>query len=222
MSFPTQLVPYMYQPMERAAAKASGQKQYFTGRPCKYGHIANRCTSSGSCVICANISEKKSRNKALINDPNLYKKRYAINPERAKKAALKYRLENPEKAKATYRIAKLKRRAKATAAERERQIAKIGATPKWLSKEQKKQIANIYEMARKTSFLAGFKCHVDHIVPIKGKLVCGLHVPWNLRVVSQSYNSKKFNKLDDGILFTPSSINSVLIHSSALPWNWRK
>ena len=222
MTSPKQLLQFAYQPKERAAAKAVGLTQYFTNRPCKNGHIDFRSTSSGACISCSKIIQKRHRDNLFKENPNFYKENYAKNPEMHKKRSAKYRMANPEKVKELNKRSKQNKREKYSALERERQASKIGATPKWLTSDHKIQIEKIYLMAKKTSNMAGFLCHVDHIVPLKGKDVCGLHVPWNLRVVSQSYNSKKSNKLDEGIFFNSAPNFGVLIHSSALPWNWRK
>jgi hypothetical protein len=222
MVSPKQLQPWSYKPQERATAKAEGKTTYFTGRPCKNGHLTFRQTASGSCVDCAKVFLKKSRTKRSLNNPNWHKEYYAKNPELHKQKTAKYRLEHPEKVRETQLLSMRKRKPQKTAAERARQANKLKATPLWLTKNDYKEMEAVYISAKKTSTFAGFDCHVDHIVPLKGKDVCGLHVPWNLRVVSRSYNIKKFNHLDNGILFAPSQKGGVLVHESALPWNWRK
>lgn len=69
------------------------------------------------------------------------------------------------------------------------------ATPMWLSKEQHEAMAAIYAEAAMLAAQTGVPHHVDHIVPLKGRKVCGLHVPWNLRAIPASENQSKSNKL---------------------------
>ena len=71
------------------------------------------------------------------------------------------------------------------------------ATPKWLTKQQRDQIKHIYLQARVMTKLTGTKYVVDHIVPLRGKNVCGLHVPWNLEVMTHEANCKKSNAVPD-------------------------
>lgn len=69
-----------------------------------------------------------------------------------------------------------------------RKKAKINATPSWLTPQNEEEIIDIYRSCPK-----GY--HVDHIVPLQGKTVCGLHVPWNLQHLTAEENLKKGNKL---------------------------
>ena len=71
------------------------------------------------------------------------------------------------------------------------------ATPDWLTKDHKKAIAHFYTQAVDCSIVTGEPYHVDHIMPIKGKNVCGLHVPWNLQVLPADLNLSKKNKEPD-------------------------
>lgn len=68
------------------------------------------------------------------------------------------------------------------------------ALPKWLSEDFEFFISEIYILARKRSEITGIKWEVDHIIPIAGKTVCGLHVPWNLQVIPWKINRSKSNK----------------------------
>lgn len=79
------------------------------------------------------------------------------------------------------------------------------ATPKWLTKEQKKKIVDTYEDMRRYRDTTGEEYHVDHIIPIRGKNVCGLHVPWNLRVIKASDNISKSNEITESI-YTESDV----------------
>lgn len=77
-----------------------------------------------------------------------------------------------------------------------RYFRKNRASPPWLSQEQKADISSIYTLAKKFEFVFGLKYHVDHIIPIKGEFVCGLHVPWNLQILEEKLNIKKSNKME--------------------------
>lgn len=77
------------------------------------------------------------------------------------------------------------------------------ATPKWLTDEQKEQISAIYRECAIITAETGIPHEVDHIVPVKGKTVRGLHVPWNLRIITAKENLKKRNKLILELLNNP-------------------
>ena len=69
------------------------------------------------------------------------------------------------------------------------------ATPPWLTEAHKFAIQKIYELRDLLFKETGIEHHVDHIVPLKGKNVCGLHVPWNLQVIPATENLQKGNAL---------------------------
>jgi 5-methylcytosine-specific restriction endonuclease McrA len=76
-----------------------------------------------------------------------------------------------------------------------RHAAKMNRTPPWLTAHHFNQMKEKYDMARQLTAETGRPHEVDHIVPLQGETVSGLHVPWNLRVVERTENRSKFNHL---------------------------
>ena len=76
-----------------------------------------------------------------------------------------------------------------------RRSSEKAASPQWLSNEDKKQMNLVYLKRDFINELTGVKHEVDHIYPIQGKDSCGLHVPWNLRIMTSTENRRKKNSL---------------------------
>ncbi len=186
-------------PKTRAEAKAAGAKYYFTGEPCKHGHIAPRKTK-GSCVECLKVEwakgnetradyfreynkseagQKAKREYYEKNRAAVIEKAANRSPEERRAARNRHKERNPDLYK---ELVSLRRR-------RFRQ-----ATPKWLTPEDKLEIRLKYRLAIEMTRRTGVRYAVDHIVPLLGDTVSGLHVPWNLEVITQEENLKKSNK----------------------------
>jgi len=79
---------------------------------------------------------------------------------------------------------------------RARQAAQLQRTPRWVGPEELWLIKEAYSVALQRSQITGFKWHVDHIVPLQGKLVSGLHTPNNIQVIPATLNCSKNNKFE--------------------------
>ena len=79
-----------------------------------------------------------------------------------------------------------------------RRAAERQATPAWLTEDHLTMMQITYQMAELMSERMGEKYHVDHIHPLNGENVCGLHVPWNLQVITARDNISKSNKMTVG------------------------
>lgn len=77
-----------------------------------------------------------------------------------------------------------------------RRAQKLEATPLWVDEEHKKRLRSIYKTCRNVSERSGKQHHVDHIIPLKGENICGLHVWWNLRIIPAQENLSKGNRLE--------------------------
>ena len=74
-----------------------------------------------------------------------------------------------------------------------RHCSKMKRTPAWLTEKDTTHITCLYSLAAMRNKYSGEKWHVDHVIPLQGKNVSGLHVPLNLRVVPAAYNQRKYN-----------------------------
>lgn len=80
-----------------------------------------------------------------------------------------------------------------------RRASKKNATPSWLTKQDKEDMTDLYTICQMFKLYTGQEYHVDHIVPLVNKNVCGLHIPCNLRIVTAFENLSKNNKFDEAI-----------------------
>ena len=215
-----QLKPWAYKPQERAAAKASGEAMYFTGRPCKNGHVVLRFTSNGSCHECSLDYQKNSRLNNLAARKEKEKTSYANNRQKMVDIAKVYRANNPEKVAETNKKWRLANKHIKAYNQQLRNANNKKATPSWLSKNDLALMLDFYKVAKEQQDLFDIPIAVDHIVPLKGKMVCGLHTPWNLCLRTQSDNSKKSNKILDDVYWPKQT--GILVCQSALPWNLKK
>lgn len=161
--------------------------------------MAERQTSTKTCLGCKRDYEKKwsAANKEYIASKSaLYRERHAekvkavrlmrydLDPARYVARARRWEKNNPEQHRAIRNAIAARYRA-----------AKRNASLPWLSEEQKQQILAFYDEAVECARRTGIKHDVDHIVPLRGKTVSGLHVPWNLRVIPARENQSKGNRL---------------------------
>jgi len=189
-------------PKTRADAKAAGAKYYFTGEPCKHGHIAPRKTK-GACVECLKVEWQEAADKRAeyfrqYNKAEEVKERKHAWYQENREQVIQSAATRPAAQLREYRNAwKENNKVQVRADTKARRRKHRDATPKWLSRAQKSAIRQMYQIAITMTQTTGEQYVVDHIVPLRGESVCGLHVPWNLRVITQDENLKKSNKLVD-------------------------
>lgn len=197
----------------RQEAFSAGLTTYFTGKPCKHGHIVDRQVSNATCMTCAADRAKRkspatktkdSARKRAWNEANrpaqLEKKRryYQENMDRMKAINAAYRAERKAEQAARRRAHYEANKDRYVAQVRARQLTLKRAMPSWANEEA---IARIYAEAALLKKATGVNYHVDHFYPIAGKTVCGLHVENNLRIITAAENMKKKNKVPEACEF---------------------
>jgi 5-methylcytosine-specific restriction endonuclease McrA len=189
-------------PTTREEAKKTGSKYYFTGQPCKHGHIAPRKTK-GACIECLKVEWAKGNETRAEYFKQYNKSEAGIAAKQRyykqnKDAVIARAQARSASEKQAYRnVWKENNQDQVLADNKVRRKKHRQATPPWITRKQKTEMRALYQAAIHLSKTTGERYVVDHIIPLRSDVVCGLHVPWNLRVITQDENLKKSNKLVD-------------------------
>jgi len=114
--------------------------------------------------------------------------------EYAKKADANKYLKNKEAISKRNKLWKVSNPGLLQSIDAKRRASRMQRTPKWLSDEDVLRIKCRYSVAAMLNKYGVQRWHVDHIIPLQGKTVSGLHVPTNLKVVTEAENLSKGNK----------------------------
>jgi hypothetical protein len=153
-------------------------------RPGGRREICKECISDRTREYRAKNREKVAESK---------KKWVERNPEQAREISRRHRRKNGGSAAVRERSPETYARMEAKWAKR--RADRVLATPSWFDAEK---VRYVYLQAGRMR-RAGHDVHVDHIYPLRGELVCGLHVHNNLRIIPATENIAKGTKLLDGV-----------------------
>ena len=181
---------------ERENARIRGDIFYDTGRPCKKGHVSSRRVSDASCCRCREVDKARLESRAVqrrgaanrraaekLNDPVGYAERSARD-KRTERARYPERVRERERLYG--RLKRQRHPERKNAETRARQAAKLQRTPAWADLTA---IRAFYEACPD-----GYE--VDHVHPLCGKLVSGLHVLANLQYLSKEANRLKGSRFE--------------------------
>lgn len=187
--------------VSKLEAKALGLKQYFTGIPCRKGHTSERYTNGGGCIACVmspeNMEASRKRLKERYANPELRAKhlqdiklRSLAPKEKERRTAYnkEYSQRDGVKEKQTNYLRQWceDNPSKMNEYNFKRELQKSLATPLWADVSA---IVEFYK-ARPPGY------HVDHIIPLQGKLVSGLNVLNNLQYLTPTENCSKGNRFN--------------------------
>ena len=158
-----------------------------------------KCSSCGVKKPLSDFNKHKNRkdghqtackpcNKSYVS-AHYYKNQSKIAEQNKQKYPEK-RTQHLKRGKEYYNANKAQAFAKAA----KRRATKLQRTPKWVKSNFLNDIKLMYKRAQLIKNFTGELWHVDHIVPLQGELVSGLHVPWNLQLLPAKENLSKANK----------------------------
>lgn len=154
---------------------------------------SNKNGLRSQCKTCCTQNHKRWREQNREYDKQWRKE----NRQATREASKRWYKNNIELARERDKYRKQSNPEKYNAYNAKRRAAKLQRTPRWLTKDQLDEIETFYTAALAFRIYTGLTYHVDHIVPLQGKNVSGLHVPWNLRVIPETDNLKKSNLFED-------------------------
>lgn len=117
-------VPYTGKIVTRKAAKAAGAKRYFTGKPCKRGHISEYYTSIAQCVACSRAQTYEWAEQNPDRWDESRKQWRADNPEKINQQVRAWREAHPDQRRATLKLWREKNRKKHSEQRKARRLAK--------------------------------------------------------------------------------------------------
>lgn len=120
------------------------------------------------------------------------RKRYQVKREEILERHKEYMAARPD----YYKQFRIRYPEKVNGKENKRKAAKLRRTPCWLTADDFWMIEQAYEICALRTKMTGIEWHVDHIIPLQGKNVSGLHTPYNLQVIPASWNTAKGNKFE--------------------------
>jgi hypothetical protein len=244
----------------RMVAREAGLQVFNEGVPCKQGHTSGRYTANNNCIDChlAYLDRKKDvckengriyreQNKDrlaakqrayyrdnkdacqayqrayYIENHDYVLKRQRVYGENNKDRIKEYVNSNPEMRRAMYA---------------RKRVSRASRRVDWgdeHAKETRETELRMYEMAVMLEEATGIEYNVDHMIPLKGHLVCGLHVASNLQVIPESLNREKCNKFvlteehewvlalsDRSLMKEPSWYKDAEKYYRELGWSFRR
>lgn len=165
--------------------------RFFTGLQCSNGHVAERITKSYRCVECKREWESRRRITHAEQDKAIRAREVRKNAESYKRRRQEY-----DQRKGKSHVSELQKKWKLYNKDKvlentnHRRALKQQASPIWRDAEACKMI---YRRAIQLTRETGILHHVDHIVPLNGVNVCGLHCEYNLQILTAEENLKKSN-----------------------------
>lgn len=190
-------------PLTQKAAREVGSKRYFTGKPCKYGHIADRNTKNGTCYECSAIRGKAWFN-ANADKVKAQAKEWSRNNQDRKKATDKayretnyetlrsrkfeYYHENAEAIKEKSRLWKRDNPARVTQHNTNRRAIKLSAEGSYTDDDVEVLRAKQGNRCAICSKKLSKTYHVDHVTPLSRG---GTNWPTNLQITCPKCNLQK-------------------------------